>query len=131
MFPMFHPIEGLTQAETAAANVREFKGDGSPYLHVPGLKKLAGVRVGPQIIPLEIEQRIPTSPSLTEFETVKTPLVVVETAPTGERILLRSIQSNNGIWQDGMPVYVAGEWDAEGGEEPATDPKKNEKTPKS
>jgi hypothetical protein len=105
----FHPLEGLNEAEQAAANVRQFQGDGTPYLKVPGLERVTSIRVGAQEIPLEIEQRFPKDGTLRELATVSTPLISLQTGPDGVPVLLRSKQSNDGVWQN-APVYVAGDW---------------------
>lgn len=107
----FHSLEGLHKDDVLAGNVRVFKGDDGPYLKVPGLMRLEGVRVGEMEIPLEIVQEFPRGTDMTRFDEVPTKLVdFVETAE-GEQVLLRSIQSNHGIWQSGVPIYVSGEWD--------------------
>lgn len=108
---MFHPLEGLTRQEHSAANVRVFEGDGTPYLRVPGLRKLESVRVGTVVVPLSTEIEIPEDHTLTRLRRIPVPLLDVQETPEGERILLRSQMSNDGVWQTGVKVYVAGDWD--------------------
>lgn len=109
----FHPLDGLTQEEKIADNVREFVGNGTPYLEVPGLKKVQSVRVGTMDIPLTFEQEFPVDPSGNRLQSVSAPLIALKRTPNGKQVLLRGIQSNNGIWQDGEKIYVQGDWEAE------------------
>jgi hypothetical protein len=107
----FHSLEGLTREERKAApDVRPFVGDGTPYLKVPGLKKVTSVRIGRQDLPLEHTQDFP-HPSNPKTTVSKTdPLVDLQFADDGTPVLLRSVQSNHGLWQAGVTVYVGGEW---------------------
>lgn len=107
---MFHKIQGLTAREAQAANTRVFTGDGSPYLRVPGLLAVEAVRVGNQDIPLFEEREYPKDAQQKRFETKQEPLIALDHADDGTPILLRSILSNDGMWQKGQPVYVTGEW---------------------
>lgn len=114
----FHTIEGLTEQERRRRpNSREFKGDGTPFLKVPGLRALAAgdgaVRVGDLELPAVYTYRVPLDVSLTEFETRSEPLVKLDRAPDGTPILLRNKHSNDGIWQPGLSIFVDGEWDEE------------------
>ncbi len=123
----FHALPGITKPEKEAGDVRQFTGDGTAYLHVPGLVTVLGVRVGEQEIPLSIEQEFPIDSTGKRTETVETPLIALVDSPSGEKILLRGMQSNHGIWQDGAPIYVKGEWEDEPeAEAPADDENKGE-----
>lgn len=119
---MFHALNGLTAQEAQAANVRQFVGDGTPYLKVPGLSdgSIKSVRLGNQYLPLEMTQSFPLNPQGTQFEDVTSPMILAAPGPDGVMILLRSIQSNDGIWQKDVPVYVQAEWDAAPAAETAT-----------
>lgn len=109
---LFHPLQGMTQDEAQSANVREFKGNGTPYLPVPGLLDVTGVRIGTQEIPLTLRQKFPESASnFAQKYDVELPLIQLVHDTNGQPILLRSQQSNNGVWQEGVTIYVAGEWD--------------------
>lgn len=112
----FHTIEGLSEAERQLRpNVREFRGDGTPYLKVPGLLKLAegdgAVRVGDLELPATYTYQVPLDGSeRPQMETRTEPMVILRNAPDGTPILLRNRHSNEGMWQDGVAVYVDGEW---------------------
>jgi hypothetical protein len=108
---MFHKIQGRT-TEEKAANVRVFVGDGTPFLSVPGLKKVETVRVG-GITLADFEQKVPVDSTLTKFEDQKVQMVELVEAEDGSPVLLRNIQSNDGVWQEGVSVYIAGEYDGE------------------
>ncbi len=105
----FHPIDTPAPDENPA-NTRMFKGDGTPFLKVTGLKRLEACRAGSVSIPLEEVRRMPVNSAHTEHTNVTVPMVDVQHGPDGA-VLLRSIMSNDGIWQEGVPVFVSGEWD--------------------
>lgn len=120
----FHPMGGLTEQEKRQRpNTREFKGDGTPYLPVPGLISLApgdgAVRVGTLELPANLTYQVAVDATLQNLETRVEPTVVVRHAPDGTPVLLRNVRSNDGFWQPGMSVFVDGEWDEE---VPAPDP---------
>jgi hypothetical protein len=114
---MFHAIQGLTATEKNAANVRVFEGDGTPFLRVPGLVKVESVRVGTTEIPLVITMDVPQDASLTKMMPVPVPMIDLQETDDGEKILLRSQFSNDGMWQKGARIYVGGEWEDEQGKE--------------
>ena len=98
--------------EQSPAESRSFVGDGTPYLAVPGLKKLTGVQVGRVACPLTETRRYPTNPDQTEYEDVEEPLFQLATNPaTGQPTLLRSTNSNHGLWQKGETILVFGDWE--------------------
>lgn len=106
---MFHRLDALAPEESAE-NTRQFDGDGTPYLKVPGLMKVESVRIGKTSLPLEMEMEWPTDPSLTTIQKAMVPFVVLEHTEEGEAVLLRSMQSNDGIWQKGQKIFVTGAW---------------------
>lgn len=108
---MFHPLEGITAQEAQAANVKQFAGDGTPYLKVPGLKSVKSVRIGTQVLPMEIKQRFPKDSTGKELIETTSPMVQVQNGPDGTPILLRSIQSNDGVWQAGAQIFIQGDWE--------------------
>jgi len=111
---LFVSIQGPTAAEQSRGAVKQFKGDGTHFLTVVGLKELIGVRIGSCTIPLEIEQQFPDNSKPNDghnFITTKLPLVALQHDESGTPILLRSTQSNHGIWQEGATIYVTGEWE--------------------
>jgi hypothetical protein len=110
MSNQFHSLTGLTAQERDASNVREFTGDGTPYLKVPGLKSVSYVRVGGTVVPLEHEQAFPNPDDLRATVTETEKLIDLQFDAQKTPILLRSKQSNHGLWQAGVPVFVGGEW---------------------
>ena len=107
---IFHPVTEAV-APTDPRNFRPFIGDGTPYLKVPGLKSVSAVRVGTVEIPLDLEEEVLNDLSeLQRTETHKHELIRLEQDADGSPILMRSIKSNDGMWQTGVTVYVAGEW---------------------
>lgn len=108
---MFHQLDGLTVQEQQAENVREFVGDGTPYLKVPGLKdQPKSVRLGHTFLPMTITQDFPTGiPG--RLESVTSPLYILQHQADGMPVLLRSQQSNDGVWQKDVPVFVQGDWE--------------------
>lgn len=112
----FYALEGLTQRETEEANTRVFEGDGTPYLKVPGLREVTGVRVGTREIPLTAPLEFPVDPSGTQLLRTEEPMVSLHTGNDGVPVLLRNTRSNDGVWQAG-PVYVSGVWEDEPAEE--------------
>ena len=106
----FHPLVGISEEERSAKNVRQFVGDGSPVLKVPGLKEVTSVRVGTADIPLTMTEQVPIDVDAKRHETHEIALIKLDKAPDGTPILMRSIKSNNGMWQAGVPVFVGGKW---------------------
>jgi hypothetical protein len=96
--------------EQLAANTREFIGDGTPYLKVPGCVKVESVRVGQQVIPLAEIRNYPTDATLQRFDQVTEPMIALEQGNDGTPVLMRSQLSNDGIWQKDKPVYVTAQW---------------------
>lgn len=109
----FHPLVGISEEERSAKNVRQFVGDGTPVLKVPGLKEVTSVRVGTADIPLTMTEQVPIDVDARRHETHEIALIKLDKAPDGTPILLRSIKSNNGMWQAGVPVFVGGKWEGE------------------
>lgn len=105
----FATLSTLSAADQAAGRTREFAGDGSPFLRVPGLVSFTAVRIGTTDIPLTERRKYPTNGSLTAFQDVDEPLFFLDRDAQGP-VLLRSEISNNGLWQSGQPVYITGEW---------------------
>lgn len=110
-FGMFASLEGLGAKQQLDSNTRFFQGDGSHYLLTPGLRKLTGIRLGSMDMPLTITQRYQTD-LIGNFYDETVPLVIMDTLPDGTPVLLRNVQSNDGIWQVGQ-IYVTGEWDSQ------------------
>lgn len=125
---MFHPLPGKTLDEQRAGNVREFTGDGSPYLRVPGCLAVEEVRVGALVLPDEHEYQVPVTLSdPPQIETRFEPTYQLQHLDDGTPILLRNIHSNNGIWQSGAKVYVTGRWAEPVVSEPSGEPPAGDK----
>jgi hypothetical protein len=107
----FASLDDFTAQEQELKNTRQFVGDGSPFLEVPELQAVARVRVGHQELALEeareyVTSTAPAAPRRVEVE----PLVLLERRSDGMPVLLRSVISNDGRWQQGVPIFITGEW---------------------
>lgn len=116
---MFHRID--QPAPEVAANRRTFVGDGTPFLRVPGLLKVHGVRVSGVEIPLVEEREIPVDGTLSQVRVMQLPMIDLQEDENGVPTLLRSMNSNDGIWQPGVPIQVTGEWAPRRGRKPQPD----------
>lgn len=121
---MFHPAPGtfkdadllpLPAGEPRIFEVLTLEGQGSTALRVPGLKRLFAIRFGYADFPLEQHLSFPSGTSTEAFAQkipVVWPLISIEADTDGCPVLLRSLHSNDGIWQEKMPITVFGEWEA-------------------
>ena len=107
----FHRPSGIPLAERQAANIREYIGDGTPELRVPGLTKVTQVVIGRVNIPLEQDYKFPNNSDFAQKVHTTLPVIALDVSEDGCPILLRSTHSNDGIWQDGHKIYVGGEWE--------------------
>lgn len=116
---MFVGLEQLTVQEHNAGNTRAFVGTGSSYLRIGRCKKVESVRVGRMPLPQWVTQETirENTPERTEDRHI--PMWHVAELPDGEKVILRSSQSNDGIWQEGVQVFVTGTWEPEPVEEAA------------
>ncbi|MEO7716256.1 MAG: hypothetical protein ABIY70_08630 [Capsulimonas sp.] len=114
---MFHSKVGLNTDERVSGKVREFIGDGSPHLLVAGLLAVLSVRIGTTNIPIERDYSFPHNADPLFNKKVEITLPQVALIPAeeaeGTAILMRSVHSNDGIWQPGVKIYVGGEWEDE------------------
>ncbi len=108
----FYNLGDAAENQEIAANTRSFIADGTPFLSVPGLLRVDGVRSGNLTFPKEIVNKIPLDASLTNHTIHRQPCVFLAIGKDGQATLLRNRQSNDGIWQDGVVFHVTGEWDA-------------------
>jgi hypothetical protein len=99
--------------ENDAKRAREFKGSGTPFLKVPGCKSVEKVFVGGTELPASIKHRFPVDADGKDLVSQEWPMYDLSADEVGTPTLLRSVQSNDGIWQDGISVTVVGEWDDE------------------
>jgi hypothetical protein len=110
MFKSF-PVPGETPD---LGKAKTFTGNGTPFLPVPGLKKVTSVAVGQPdaIIPLTEKREYPIEDG--KSETRDEQLIDLQINPAdGAATLLRSELSNDGIWQSGVSIFVTGEWDGD------------------
>jgi hypothetical protein len=115
MSQRFLQIEDLTSAEVASARTRSFVGNGSPFLMVASpeqakLREVEAVRVGNQALSLICVRSYPVDAQMS-LERVEEPMIEVQTRSDGAQFLARSVLSNDGIWPQGVPVFVTGEWE--------------------
>jgi hypothetical protein len=106
----FHPVAGIDKREEVAANTRAFAGDGTPYLKVPGLLAVIAVRVNHAELPLSETREYPTDHTHQRLMAEEFATVSLQHSQDGCPILLRSILSNDGMWQKDEPIYVTGDW---------------------
>jgi hypothetical protein len=111
----FRVSERATKAEKATGEVKEWTLDkDTPYLPLPGLVgPVTHVRVHGQDLPERrpftvrdfrlTEDRLP--PIATDM-----PMWLVVEGNDGTPVLMRSVCSNNGIWQKGATIAVWGTW---------------------
>jgi hypothetical protein len=109
---LFHSTQQSPSGIEAEGEVRIFVGDGSPVLKVPNLEKVLSVHVGRTKVPLERDYKFPLNADAERKEKVRTtlPHIVLDENEAGEKVLMRSKHSNDGNWQDGVKIYVGGEW---------------------
>jgi hypothetical protein len=107
----FVQIADLFQQEQIRENTRTFMGEGTLFLKVPGLKKLEAVYMGNQQLHRTEVRRYPIDPNHTQFENDELPLIQFTHLPDGTPVLLRSVVTNDGVWQSQAFFSVQGEWD--------------------
>jgi hypothetical protein len=121
----FHPLYELDKALPGNGQFRQFVGDGTAYLKVPGLLSITAVRVGTTDIPLTLKEEVLIDMSeAAKTEWHEHELIRFAMDVDGIPVVMRSIKSNDGIWQPGVNVYVAGTWadDPEGAVQAESDP---------
>jgi hypothetical protein len=121
-FATFEGFEAIKAAAADGANTKKFVGNGTPFLEVPGLVTVKAVRIGDVEIPLIETRKHPTDSTLTNFVEVEEKIIDLQTNPDGVKTLLRSILSNNGIWQAGASIFVTGDWEGEKAKKSPTPP---------
>ena len=94
-----------------APRAATFTGTGQPYLPVPGFKRVDRVFVSGIELPAYIKQKFPIDSDAKEHVSAEWPLWDLSEDAAGQPVLLRSVQSNDGIWQEGATIVVVGEWD--------------------
>lgn len=94
-----------------SAQARTFEGTGDAFLPLPGCKSVSRVLVGNVEIPAYVSQKFPTDNDAKDHVTAEWPLYDLSEDDTGTPCLMRSVQSNDGIWQAGVKITVVGEWE--------------------
>ena len=120
---MFHDIQRFTPEETDGdGDTREVIGDGTEKLRVPGLTKILGVRVGKTTVPLDVTHQFPVNTNFAASLPMSMPLIRLDQDEDGCPVVLRALQSNDGLWQKGEKIVIRGEFN--------TAPEKDEITAK-
>lgn len=117
---LFTNPQAVTVEEKRSGTVKQFKGNGTAFLKAPGLKSISHIRVGMLDMPLLEVRRYPANDNFEEKISQTRPLVMVETDENGVSTVMRSAESNDGIWQDGVQIWIWGEWEEKSA--PATKP---------
>lgn len=112
LFPTMARPADLVDADDAK-RVREFKGDGTPFLKVPGCKSVDKVFVGGVELPATVSHKFPLDADGKDLVAQEWPMYDLAADEAGTPTLLRSVQSNDGIWQDDVRITVLGEWEDE------------------
>lgn len=121
---MFFPKQvGATYEELHAGNVKEFIGDGSTTIALPGLTgpiidgqlTVERVTVDGVEIPLRVGIQLPDMKITEKRGTFITdmPMIDVVQNQDGTPCLYRSICSNHGVWQKGSRILVWAQWNGE------------------
>jgi hypothetical protein len=106
----FHSVRNFAPLVADGVEVREFLGDGSAVLLVPGLQSLVSVQVGRTPIDLTRDYQFPVNSDFYRKVTTTLPQAAVVAGDDGVPILVRSKHSNDGVWQKGETVFVGGIW---------------------
>jgi hypothetical protein len=96
-----------------AAQARTFQGTGDAFLPLPGCKSVSRVLVGDVELPPYVAQKFPIDNDAKEHVATEWPLYDLSEDDSGTPCLMRSVQSNDGIWQSGVSITVVGEWEEE------------------
>ena len=113
LFPVVATAAAALALGADSASARTFLGSGDAFLKVPGCRSVSRVLVGNIEIPAYITQKFPTDNDAKEHVATDWPLYDLSQDETGQPVLLRSVQSNDGIWQEGVEITVVGEWEPE------------------
>lgn len=109
---MFHQMPGVSAEDIRSGKCREFTGDGTPHLRVPGLVGDPGaVRVDRIELPTRLKMGFPDNHLNGQIIHSDMQILRVDSDTDGVPVLLRSIVSNDGIWQKGHKVFVWGDWE--------------------
>lgn len=105
----FHSVAPVQEAAKAQKGLTKFVGNGTASLELPGCKKVRRVFIGDQELPEKIEEVQPYE--FGEIPKTSEQLMWKLERDGGTPILLRSLKSNDGIWQDGQAVFIDGDFE--------------------
>jgi len=105
----FHSVAPVQEAIKAQKGLTKFVGNGTPNLELPGCKKVRRVFIGDQELPEKIEEVQPYE--FGEIPNTSEQLMWKLERDGATPILLRSLKSNDGIWQDGQAVFIDGDFE--------------------
>ena len=109
---MFHKGNARPAVSDVEAGWREFPVVADcEALPVPGLKKVLGVRIGTQVMPLDQVLRIRHNADKSETVKIVLPTVQIDADANGNAVLMRNLCSNFGVWQKGETIWIQGEWE--------------------
>lgn len=113
--PGFKRTPGTSQSGEPAAGheVRVLIGTGKAELPVPGLTEISSVHVSGVEIPARIPVTFPKD-GTGELITINPSGYMIE-GEGEDAVLFRSLHSNDGIWQVGAQIAVAGKWSGKQG----------------
>ena len=95
------------------AGFRLFKVEDAQGVQVPGCLSISEVRLDGVVIPTSVQENWLKDTTFKNFERVEIPLYQLVQGPEGPMII-RSLKSNDGLWQVGSVLAVRGEWADEG-----------------
>jgi len=108
--PFIDPASYQTPETVLESNVKMVKGTDTTFLPVPGLITLNGLKINGYNVDLKMRYTVPVDVQQTQFETIEEPLAVISEMD-GQKVLLRNLNSNFGIWQADAEFTVIGDWD--------------------
>lgn len=107
------PIAGVARTFTVPATPSK---QGDSILRVPGLKRVYKVFLGKMELPEFQGFSFPKGITDEEFKNkvyVEWPVYKLDKAEDGSEALLRAEWSNDGKWQEGVPITIYGDWEDE------------------
>ena len=109
---MFHQMPGVSAEDVRSGKCREFVGNGTPHLRVAGLVgDPEAVRVDMVDLPARLSMRFPDNHLNGQTVHTDMPILRIEIDSDGTPVILRSMISNDGVWQKGHKVFVWGQWE--------------------
>ncbi len=110
---MFHQMPGVSAEDVKSGKCREFTGSGTPHLRVAGLiGDPTAVRVDMVDLPMRLTMRFPDNHLNGQTVHTDMPILLMQIDSDGTPVILRSMISNDGLWQKGHKIFVWGDWEA-------------------